>query len=296
MKRLTPALLLGTAFLTALTIADAQPAKIQYAPGVGTKTKYQTVTTTSAQILDFATTGATAEQQTQAKQQLQSAASTRTVIDSTETVAKIDPDGSRRVNSALTMTITTGASATPLKAGFNSTTLYRTSGAVEIERFILDKTRTSENLIAPLEANAQSFKNIFSQSNLYSFYGKSLSDQPTEVVSEIPAPAMAANLNLKYRTRTQYTLLGRTPSGGYRIGVTTQLEPVNYSGTQQGAKLNFKMEATATKGEISLLPDGRIERAAMPSDLSVTTNTSAASGSLRYTMRVKTTVETKIVQ
>jgi hypothetical protein len=296
MKRLTPALLLGTAFLTALTIADAQPAKIQYAPAVGTKTKYQTVTVTSAQILDFATTGATAAQQEQAKTQLQSAASTRTVIDSTETVAKIDPDGSRRVNSALTMTITTGASATPLKAGFNSTTLYRTSGTAEIERFILDKTRTSENLIAPLQANAQSFKNIFSQSNLYSFYGKSLSDQPTEVISEIPAPAMAANLNLKYRTRTQYTLLGRSPSGGYRIGVTTQLEPVNYSGTQQGTKISLKIEAMATKGEISLLPDGRIERAAMPSDLTVTTNTSAASGSLRYSMRVKTSVETKIVQ
>ena len=295
MKRLTPALLLGIAFLTALTIVDAQPAKIQYTPAVGLRTKYQTVTVTSAQILDFATTGATAAQQEQAKAQLRNAASTRTVIDSSETVEKIDSDGSRRVNSVLTMTITTGASATPLKAGFNSTALYRPSGAVEIDRFVLDKARTSANLVAPLEANSQSFKNIFSQASTYSFYGKSLSDQPTEVVSEIPAPAMAANLNLKYRTRTQYTLLGRTPSGGYRIGATTQLEPINYSGTQQGAKLTLKLEAMSTKGEIGLLPDGRIERATMPSDLTVTTNTSAASGSLRYTMRVKTTTETKIV-
>ncbi|NJK43285.1 MAG: hypothetical protein HC933_02615 [Pleurocapsa sp. SU_196_0] len=296
MKRFAPVLLLSSALTVALSLADAQTARIQYTPAAGTKTRYQTVTKTSAQVLDFAATGISAEQQAQAKQQLVSATSTQTTIDSSETVQKPAADGSRRVNSVLTMTISTGASAQTLKAGFDTVTLYRASGGVEIEQFKLDKKRTDANLASALEANSSSFKNLFSQASAFSFYGKTLSATPTEVVAEIPAPAMAANLNLKYRTRTTYTLLGRTANGGVRIGTTTQLEPVNYSGTQQGAKVTLKMEATPAKGEITLLPDGRIENASTPSDLTLTTNTSASNGSLRYTLRIKTTTDIRIVR
>jgi hypothetical protein len=291
MKRLAPVLL-----LLACGLVSAQSVRIQYTPAAGTKTTYQTTVTTSAQLLDFAATGMSSEQQTQLKNQLVAASSTRTVLDTVETVAAVNADGSRRVNSALTMTITTSAGPQPIKAGFNTVTLYRATGAVEVQSFTLDKTRTDASLAATLEANSASFKNIAVQASQLNFYGKTLSSTPTVVTAEIPAPAAAANLDLKYRTRSSYTLLERTAGGGARIGVTTQLEPVNYTGTQRGVNITLKLTATPATGEITLLPDGRVDRASTPSDLTLATNTSASSGGLRYTLRIKTTTEIKRVQ
>jgi hypothetical protein len=292
-KPIASSLLVGA---TLVVVAHAQNAKISYTPAPGTKTRYQYVTTTSAQILDFSLTGASAQQQDQIKQQLLSSTNTRTEMENVETVLKLEADGSRRVSGTLTMTITAGAGGQSIKAGFNSVTLYKADGSTVIEQFKLDKARTDKAIADSLEANSVSFKNLFSQASSFSFYGKTLSERPTEVVVEIPAPAMAANLNLKYRMRTQFTLLGRTPNGGYRIGSTSQLEPVNYSGTQQGAKITLKLEATPAKGEIVLFSDGRVERATAPSDMTLSTTTTAQQNAMKYTLRIKSNTDIKTVK
>jgi hypothetical protein len=292
-KRIASSLLIGTALAV---VAHAETARILYTPAPGTKTRYQYVTTSSAQILDFSLTGATAQQQEQIKQQLLSSTNTRMEMDNTETVLKLEANGSRRVSGVVSMTITSGASGQAVKAGFNSVTVYKPDGSVVVEQFKIDKARTDQAIASALEANSSSFKNLFSQASGFSFYGKTLSERPTEVVAEIPAPATAANLNLKYRMRTLYTLLGRTSGGGYRIASTSQLEPVNYSGTQQGAKITLKLEATPAKGEITLFSDGRVERATVPSDMTLTTTTSAQQNAMRYTLRIKSNTEIKTVK
>jgi hypothetical protein len=284
------------ALLAAFGIATAQSLRIQYTPPVGTKTTYRTVTTTGAQMLDFAAQGISAQQQTQLRQQLVAASSTRTEVNTVETVAAVNPDGSRRVTGVVSMTITTPASPQPINAGFNTVTLYRADGPVDVQEFKLDRARTNAQLAAALEQNSASFKNLYTQSSQLAFYGKTLGSTPVVVTAEIPAPAAAASLNLKYRARNTFTLLGRTPSGGARIGVTTQLEPVNYSGKQNAVDITLRLTAAPATGEITLLPDGRVERATVPSDLTLNATTSAASGGLRYSLRIKTNTEINLVR
>ena len=283
MKRLATLLVLGI-----VTSVSAETARITYSPALGTKTRYRMEMTSSAKVLDLQMNAGNAAQRDQFKKTLESATSTKTVMDNLETVQKVEADGTRVVASEMTMTVSTPAAPSGFKAAFNVQSVYKADGSVEIKSFKLDKTKTSKDLAAAFEGQTGSFQNLFKQSANFGFYGKTISDKPLEVTLEVPAPSSAANLNLKYKMRATYRLTGRTAKGGYTIAYTTRLEPVNANTKQNGLDLNIQFEGKEAQGEIQVLPDGRIERLTQPMTMLMNSQISGKGQQMSYKMQVQT--------
>jgi hypothetical protein len=281
--------------LALTTTVSAEMVRIVYAPALGTKTRYRMEVNSSAKLLDLQMAANSGVQRDQLKKTLESASSTQTVMDNIETVQKIESDGSRLVASAMTMNITSPAMPSGLKVALNVQTLYKRDGTNEVKSFKIDKSKTSKELGAAFEQQMDGLKNMFKQAANFGFYGRNISETPTEVVLDIPAPANAAQLNLKFKLRATYRLTGRTSNGGYDIAYTSRLEPATSTTKQNGVNLSLRFEGKDAQGQISVLPDGRIERMSQPMTMLLDTKIDGQGQKMAYKMQVQTQTTMKIV-
>ncbi len=273
----------------------AQNATIVYSPVQGTKTRYAYVIQSDLKLEQFSMTGSgvTDAQRNQFKKQFEQAGNTKTTMDISEVVEKVEAN-QRTVRQFLTMSVST--SGNTIKLGLEGVSLYKSDGRIELKSFKIDPTRTDKTIQAALGKSIDSLKNLFQQTSMLGFYNKSLSETPTEILLDIPTPALAAQFDLKYKMRIQYVLKRRTTQGGYVIGVRSKLEPIDKSIQKNGTSMSLRLSAVDASGELSVLPDGRLEKINQPSDMTLVSSIQGSGNSLSYRARIKTSTIGQIVR
>ncbi len=273
----------------------AQSATITYSPVQGDTARYSYVMTTDMKLEQFEMVGknVTDAQREQFKKQFEQAGKTQTTMDMREVVEKVEAN-QRTVRQSITMGIK--ASGSTIQLGLEAVSLYKSNGSIELKTFKIDPTKTSKTMQAAFAKSLDSLKNLFQQSSILGFYNKPLSATPLEVLLDIPTPALAAQFDLKYKMRIQYVLKGRTTQGGYLLGIRSKLEPIEKALQKNGMNMSLRLSAADAKGEISILPDGRLEKINQPSDMTLVSSVQGSGQSLSYRARIKTSTIGQIVR